>query len=124
MSDTITVLRSQQTQIVDAEWGQLTWNASRELGNCDDLTVGQCLLKPGQGNPRHYHPNCCEVLVVISGTVSHTRADDDEAELGPGDTVHIPVGVPHQARNLSNTEDALVFIAFSSADRLTVMVEA
>ena len=119
----ISVLRSSECEVVDADWGELRWHASAELGNSEDMTVGRCLLKPGQSNPRHYHPNCSELLVVIAGSVAHTLNADAEAELGAGDTVNIPVGAPHQARNLSATEEALMFIAFSSADRQTVMVE-
>ena len=63
------------------------------------------------------------MLVVVSGGISHTLDAGEVAELGPGDTVTIPTGVPHQARNLSETEEAVLFISFSSADRQTVMEE-
>ena len=119
----ISVLRSSECEVVDADWGELRWHASAQLGNSEDITVGRCLLKPGQSNPRHFHPNCSEVLVVIAGSVAHTLDADAEVELRAGDTVNIPIGAPHQARNLSATDEAVVFIAFSSADRETVMAE-
>lgn len=98
-----------------AEWGCLTWFASGPLGNSAAQTVGRCVLKPGCGNPRHLHPNCEEVLVVLSGRIRHTVAGG-EAELGPGDSVTIPPGIPHQAVNIGEGEAALL-ICFSSADR-------
>ena len=123
----ITVLRADDCIIADADWGELRWHANDELGNSLDMTVGRCVLKPGKSNPRHLHPNCSEVLVVISGAVSHSTGNGDNdqtsAELFAGDTVTIPKGVPHQACNLSNAEEAIVFIAFSSADRQTELVD-
>ena len=100
-------------------WGGLTWFANRELGNSTEMTIGRCVLKPGQGNPRHYHPNCSEILVVVQGRIRHTCAEGKEAELGEGDTVTIPPNVWHCATNIGQTE-AVLFIAFSSADRQTI----
>ena len=119
----ISVLRTDECEVVDFEWGELRWHASGSLGNSGEMTLGTARLKPGKANPRHYHPNCSEVLVVVSGGISHTLDAGETAELGPGDTVTIPEGVPHKARNLSGTEEAVMVIAFSSADRQTVMEE-
>ena len=119
----ISVLRANECEIADFDWGELRWHASGALGNSGEMTVGTARLKPGQANPRHYHPNCSEVLVVVSGGISHTLDAGEAAELGPGDTVTIPEGVPHKASNLSDTEEAVLFIVFSSADRQTVMEE-
>lgn len=107
------------TQIHPFEWGELTWFANRPLGNSTELTVGRCILKPGQGNPRHYHPNCSEILVVIKGRISHTSGKDRETEMGEGDAVTIPANVWHCARNIGS-EEAVLFITFSSADRQTI----
>lgn len=103
----------------DFEWGDLTWYANRGLGNSVDMTIGRCRLKPGEGNPRHYHPNCSEVLVVAQGTIVHTGPGGEEVEMKTGDTVTIPAGIWHCARNIGK-DDALLFIAFSSADRETI----
>lgn len=119
----ISVLRANECEVAGFDWGELRWHASGALGNSAEMTLGTARLKPGQANPRHYHPNCSEVLVVVSGAISHTLDAGETAELGPGDTVTIPEGVPHQARNLSATEEAVMVIAFSSADRQTVMEE-
>jgi quercetin dioxygenase-like cupin family protein len=100
-------------------WGELTWFANRELGNSEEMTIGRCVLKPGERNPRHYHPNCSEILVVISGRISHTSGPDQETEMGEGDTVTIPPNAWHCARNIGPGE-AVLFIAFSSADRKTI----
>ena len=114
------VRRASEAEQVRMESGALTWFASRQLGNSETMTVGCATLPPGGMNPRHFHPNCEEVLHVLHGSILHTM-DDEEAAMGPGDTVTIPANVVHNARNTGDT-DALLFICFSSADRETVWV--
>ena len=80
--------------------------------------MGQCLLRSGQSNPPHTHPNCEEALVVTQGTISHTIEDGKEVTLQEGDTITIPPGAPHRARNIGEG-DAVLFIAFSSAHKET-----
>ena len=101
---------------VAAPWGELTWLASAALGNSDEMTVGRCLIKAGQQNPIHSHPNCEEVLVLLQGRIAHTIENGEQIEMAPGDTITIPAGLPHCARNLGD-EDAVMMIAFSSAQR-------
>ena len=114
-----TVRRSREAQIQEEGWGRLVWYARRSLGNSEDMTVGLCVLKPGMSNPRHYHPNCSEVLVVWKGKITHTIHEKKEVVLREGDCVTIPPLLFHQARNVGKTE-AVLFIAFSSADRQAV----
>ncbi len=115
-----TVLRDGECRNIEADWGNLTWWASSELGNSDDMTVGRCVIKPGASNPRHSHPNCYEVLVVEKGRIAHLIEDGKEVELGPGDVISVPQDLPHQARNIGD-EDAVLFIVFSSGDRETAV---
>lgn len=104
----------------EEDWGELTWFANRQQGNSEDMTVGRCVIKPGQNNPKHYHPNCSEVLVVIQGTIMHTCDDQGgEVKMKAGDAISIPAFFKHQARNIGQ-EDAILHISFSSADRQTI----
>lgn len=96
-------------------WGELFWHTSAAMKNSQALTTGTAIIKPGQNNPRHYHPNCDEVLHVISGRIEHTM-NEVTVEMGPGDTVSIPRGVLHNAKNIGDT-DAVLSIAFDSAYR-------
>ena len=111
-----TVLRSDQCGGVKGDWGNLTWYASAELGNSQEMTIGKCIIKPGCENPYHSHPNCSEILVVMEGKIKHKIEDNQDVELNPGDVITIPPDLPHNAKNISD-EDAVLFIAFSSADR-------
>ncbi len=118
-SEDIQILPRENASIMPFEWGELTWYASAELGNSDEVTVGRCLLNPGESNPRHYHPNCAEILVVLEGRIRHTAANDGTKEMSVGDTVTIPANVWHQAVNTGDS-NALLLIVFTSANRETI----
>jgi quercetin dioxygenase-like cupin family protein len=106
-------------RVVDHQpWGRLEWMVSGAVGNSDRLTVGKCFIRAGEQNPPHHHPNCDEVLHVLRGRIRH-RVDDEYVEMGPGDTISIPTGRVHNARNIGDTE-AELFICFSTADRQVV----
>lgn len=112
------VRRLADYKVIAQPWGSLTWYVSGELGNSNTMTVGRAIIKRGQQSPRHLHPNCDEVLHVIEGHIRHTM-DDTTVELLAGDTVSIPAGTRHNAANIG-TDDAVLEISFSSADRQVV----
>ena len=121
MSDELTaksLLVAQDAIQEKFEWGQLTWYANRRLGNSRDMTLGQCIIKPGRENPRHYHPNCEEALQLVQGEIEHSLGDE-LFTMSPGDTIVIPANIMHNARNIGSGE-AVMTIVFSSADRETV----
>jgi len=112
------IVKSDGATVQELAWGSLTWYASELLGNSKEMTVGRCVIEPGQENPVHSHPNCEEVLHLIQGSLSHT-ADEETYVLEPGDTIVIAPHVRHNARNIGD-DDAAMYIAFSSANRKTV----
>ncbi len=121
MSDNLTeklLLVAKDAIQEDFDWGQLIWYANRRLGNSQDMTLGQCVIKPGRENPRHHHPNCEEALQVVEGEIEHSLGDE-LFTMGPGDTIVIPANIVHNARNIGAGE-AVMTIVFSSADRQTV----
>jgi quercetin dioxygenase-like cupin family protein len=106
-------------QVVKQPWGELTWFVSRELKNSDALTVGKAVIKPGFESPRHYHPNCVEVLHVLKGKILHSIEGGKKVEMSEGDTITIPANIPHNAKNIG-AEDAVMIVCFSTADRKAV----
>jgi quercetin dioxygenase-like cupin family protein len=106
-------------RVLSAPWGKLTWFASKEIGNSTTMTVGQALIKPGCESPRHFHPNCDEVLHVIQGTILHSTDTGKQVRLSVGDTISIPKGIVHGAKNIGK-EDAILFLSFSSAERQAI----
>ena len=101
------------------DWGSLTWYANAAAGNSAEMTVGKCVIKPGAENPPHRHPNCIEVLVVMQGIIDHRIEEGATVRLHAGDCISIPVNLPHNARNVAS-EDAVLLVTFSSADRQTI----
>ncbi len=99
------------------DWGRINWTVARSLGNSDTLTFGLVTIKAGQANPRHRHPNCDEILHVISGRIEHSLGDE-RFVMNAGDTISIPTGLWHNAKAIG-AEDAQMVICFSSADRET-----
>jgi quercetin dioxygenase-like cupin family protein/type 1 glutamine amidotransferase len=112
------VLRQKDVKVQEMPWGQLSWNTSAELGNSRTMTTGVAVIKPGMSNPRHFHPNCDEILYVVSGKIRHTM-NEETVELGEGDTVSIPRGVLHNATNIGD-KDAVLRVSFDSAFREAV----
>jgi quercetin dioxygenase-like cupin family protein len=112
------VARPAEYDVEETPWGRLVWMVSGRRGNSTTMTVGKCFIRPGEANPRHYHPNCDEVLYVVRGTIEHS-VGDEVTRMGPGDVVSIPSGELHNARNVGSDEAEFV-ISFSSPDRQTV----
>lgn len=102
-------------------WGNLKWLCNAKLSPGAQQTVGICHIAPGQRNPRHYHPNCEEVLYMLSGNGQHSF-DDDTVDLKAEMTIRIPAGVTHNMAN-TGTEPIVCLIVFSSGERETVFLE-
>jgi quercetin dioxygenase-like cupin family protein len=107
---------------VEAPWGSLNWLAGGAIGNARGLTLGRVVIKAGQCNPRHRHPGCEEILHLLTGRLRHTLGDAS-CEMGPGDTITIPVGVFHNAINVGRG-DAEMIVVFDSQHRDFELEEA
>ena len=99
-------------------WGNITWVDNAEISGTETLTLGLVEIQPGEANPPHSHPNCDEVLHVLEGELLHTLGPEGY-HLKAGDTLHIPQGVPHQARNSGTTTCRLV-VAYNTGRRQVV----
>ena len=104
---------------IDEDWGSLTWLAGGKIGNAAEQTVGRVTIKKGCCNPRHHHPNCEEVLVLLAGRLEHTVGDDQTVTLEPGDTIVIAADIQHNAHSVGDV-DADMIVVFSCADRQVV----
>ena len=100
---------------VEESWGSLTWLASSAIGNSDRQTIGRVVIRPGASNPRHYHATCEEILTLLTGRLEH-GIGDEMVVLQPGDTLVIPRGVPHNARNVAQV-DAEMLVTYDTGKR-------
>lgn len=99
-------------------WGEVRWMHSAETG-AEKLSVGEMVISPGGQNRRHYHPNCEEVLYVVSGEIDHTFEDSKPVRLKAGMSVLSPPGMPHNSKCVSK-EPARMLVAYSSANHQIV----
>lgn len=104
-----------------ANWGHLSWLVNGQAVPGTEQTLGVVTIYPGKRNPLHAHPNCEELLYVISGECEHALGEQ-RARLTPGMAICIPRGVPHWARCIS-AESLIVLVSFSSPDRQTEHLE-
>jgi mannose-6-phosphate isomerase-like protein (cupin superfamily) len=99
-------------------WGWIRWLMNGKIDPEASQTLGIVQINPGQRNPLHMHPNCEELLYVISGSAENIIGNS-KVTIGPGDLVRIPKGVPHQAITIGN-EPFRAVISYSSNDRQIV----
>lgn len=111
------MIPSNAGETLNFDWGQIVWLISGAQGSSNVMTFGRVTIRAGQANPRHFHPNCDEILHLLSGQIEHSLGDQ-KLTMNPGDTISIPAGIVHNARTLSQT-DAVMLICFDSATRET-----
>jgi len=110
-----------QLPVEQSAWGTLQWVCNEKLMPAAAQTVGLATILPGKRNPVHYHPNCEEVLYVISGQGLQSY-DGHTIELKAGMTIRIPANVKHNMVN-TGTETLRTLVSFSSGDRKTVFLQ-
>lgn len=105
------------TERVAPGWGELAWLIGAEYMPGAEQTFGVVTILPGNRNPLHRHPNCEELLYVLSGECDH-KLGDEMFHLTPGTVIRIPRGIPHWAQ-CTTDEPLVAVISFSSAERRT-----
>ena len=103
------------------DWGTLRWLCNDRLSPGTPQTLGICHIWPGKRNPLHFHPNCEEMLHVLTGRGRH-RLDLDVVDLEAGMTLRIPIRAPHNFENIG-TDTLVCLICFSSGARETVFLD-
>ncbi len=103
-------------------WGQISWLVGATQMPGAEQTLGVVIIYPGKHNPLHSHPNCEELLYVISGECDH-KLGDQMFHLTPGTVIRIPRGVQHWAQ-CTSTEPLVSIVSFSVPDRRTDTVES
>ncbi|GAC1356893.1 MAG: hypothetical protein NVS2B12_32950 [Ktedonobacteraceae bacterium] len=111
-----------ETNPLQMNWGQLVWLVSAQQMPEAEQTFGVVTIYPGWRNPLHAHPNCEEVLYVISGECDHKLADE-VVHMTPGTVICIPRGTPHWAM-CTSAEPLVAIISFSAPDRQTETLES
>src|ERR1700733_14917817 len=105
-------------QEVKYPWGWIRWMMNSQIEHESAQTFGIGQMNPGHHNFLPSHPNCEEILYVLSGSGEHI-VGNKKVPLHAGDLIRVPVGVPHQAFVISN-EPLRAVISYSSGDRKVV----
>ena len=86
---------------------------SDETAGSSGIGMNLVIIPPGTAADPHYHDGFETAIFLLSGRVETRYGEDlrhtcvNEA----GDFLYIPAGVPHQPRNLSDTEPARAIVA-------------
>lgn len=101
-------------QVVDrASATHYTWGAV-----CDgwrllaggDLAVTEERVPPGAGETRHVHARARQFFYVLAGR-ARLEFDDHAVELGSGQGVQVPPGVPHRFANPGDADVRFLVIS-------------
>lgn len=74
----------------------------RVMGSGAALQLCELYLKKGYYHPLHSHPEHESIGYVISGKIE-MQIGEQTYLLGPGDSWHHPIGVPHSTRALEDS---------------------
>ena len=102
-------------------WGAIKWLCNDEIDSEAEMTFGLVFLNVGESNPLHFHPNCEELLYILSGECDH-RLGDDTFPMKAGMMIRIPQGVKHNAVN-TGWQPVTMIVCYSAADRQTVFCD-
>jgi mannose-6-phosphate isomerase-like protein (cupin superfamily) len=116
--DHVTVIHMSEQPAQPYPWGEIHWLMSNKLDPDAAQTFGIVRINPGQKNALHLHPNCEELLYVLSGD-GQGIVGDKTVSLHPGDLLRVPAGVYHQA-TVTSTEPLVAVISYSSGDRQVI----
>ncbi len=106
-----------EQEAMELSWGRLSWLVGAAQMPDAEQTLGVVTIYHGKRNPLHAHPNCEELLYVVSGECDH-KLGDEMLHLTPGTVIRIPRGVRHWAK-CTTTEPLVAVVSFSSPDRRT-----
>jgi quercetin dioxygenase-like cupin family protein len=99
----------------EESWGGISWLASRDIGNAENVTFGRLTLKRGAVTGRHTHRTTEEVVYVLAGEIEHSL-DKETVRLAAGDTLVVPPHVFHNLKSVGSV-DAEVLVAFPTGAR-------
>ena len=83
------------------------WGEYRVLHDGDDAKVKWITVEPRQRLSYQRHHRRAEHWFIVSGSAVVTL-DDIEHDLGPGDSIDIPMGAAHRVRNAG--DELLTFV--------------
>jgi mannose-6-phosphate isomerase-like protein (cupin superfamily) len=96
-------------------WGSMCWLSSTSITGAKGTSVARLVIDPEMKTESHFHPNCEEVLLLVSGQVEH-EIGGSRISHDVGECVLIPAGVAHHSTNLGSGSAELI-VVYSSGSR-------
>jgi quercetin dioxygenase-like cupin family protein len=102
--------RGTQYRWEDMPREELSPTIGRRFVSGESVMLAQIYLEKGAIVPKHAHENE-QITWVVEGLLRLKLGDDGAqvVDLGPGDVLHIPAHLPHEAEALENTLDVDAF---------------
>jgi quercetin dioxygenase-like cupin family protein len=113
--------KATEQNTIEFSWGSISWLVNGEMVPNSEQTFGVVTIFSGKRNPLHAHPNCEEILYIVSGECDH-KIGDEVYRLKTGDVICIPREVEHWAY-CTSSEPLKAIISFSSPYRKTDFFE-
>ncbi len=101
------------------DWGTIGFMFDGRVAPGAEMSIGRVIIEPGRKNPLHSHPNCEEVLILLSGSLDHS-VEDEVYRLEAGDSIRVSAGLRHDARSVG-AEPADMIVCYSSPAREMVI---
>ncbi|BAQ18226.1 cupin domain-containing protein [Methyloceanibacter caenitepidi] len=91
---------------------------SDKTAGATGLSLTKVVIPPGATAKAHIHKGYESAIYLIQGRVETRYGDGLKKSVvnETGDFIFIPAGIPHQPRNLSETEPAIAIVARNAAD--------
>ncbi len=82
------------------------------------IAMQRVVIPPGGAAKAHIHQGYETAIYIIQGQVETLYGPGLRESVinGPGEFIYIPADVPHQPRNLSQTEPAIAIVARNDAE--------
>ena len=118
MTDKQALIRSDETLVVQLPHCVLQWRCHADNTPSTKLALGTATFPVGGGHGRHRHPNAEEIIYLVQGK-ARQGLEDNEYEMNPGDTIHIPQNAVHFTKNIGGGE-LVILVAFSASTPETI----
>ena len=81
------------------------------------ISMQRVVIPPGGAAKAHIHQDYETAIYIVQGQVETSYGPGLREKIinGPGEFIYIPADVPHQPRNLSQTEPAIAIVARNDA---------
>ena len=111
-----------RARLQPGEWATMEWLIDDAMIAGADMSVARMTLKQGGTSEAHSHPNCNEVIHLVSGRIEQS-VGNERYVMEPGDTVLVPQGSRHCSRNLGSSA-AVMIVSYSAGTRIYQKEEA